>query len=135
MTEDVELCGITVRKGDLYVLNMQQMHLDKNEWQQPERFIPDRFDPMSPMYLKPNGTKRSSLAFNPFIGGKRICLGKTFAEVVAKFVVPALLGHFKFEHVDNDITNGIKPKIIQNLSQDCDPVVLMHVRPANLSKN
>ncbi|TNV80196.1 hypothetical protein FGO68_gene6044 [Halteria grandinella] len=133
-TEDQEVCGVKIRKHDFFVINMQQMHHDRTEWQRPSDFIPERFDSLNPLSLRPDGAKRHPLAFNPFIGGKRICLGKTFAEIVAKFVVPALLGRFKFEHVDTDIPKGIKPKIIQNLNQVCDPIVPMQVSIVDWSK-
>ncbi len=79
---------------------MQQIQNDREEWIAPERYIPERFDSTSKYYLKPNGEKRHPFAFNPFIGGKRICMGKTFAEVVAKFVVPAFYSRFTFDFVD-----------------------------------
>lgn len=69
-------------------------------WQEPERYIPERFDPTSKYYLKPNGKKRHPMAFSPFLGGKRICLGKTFVEIISKFIGPSILGHFDFEFVD-----------------------------------
>jgi len=37
------------------------------------------------------------LAFNPFLGGKRVCLGKTFAETVLKFTLPLFWHHFDIE--------------------------------------
>jgi cytochrome P450 len=100
-TEDQTLPnGLRVKKGDLFVINMQSMQNDRNEWFSPEKFMPERFDTNSPFYKRPDGNKRNPFSFNPFLGGKRICLGKTFAEIVAKFVVPALLSRFTFELVD-----------------------------------
>ena len=40
------------------------------------------------------------MAFGPFLGGKRICLGKTFVETVSKFIGPTIIGHFDFKFVD-----------------------------------
>lgn len=82
--------------------------------------------------MTPDGSKRLPFAFSPFLGGKRICLGKTFAEIVAKFVVPALLGRLQFSYVDKEIESGIKEKPPQNLNQDKDPVIMMHVQRASL---
>lgn len=31
------------------------------------------------------------MSFSPFLGGKRICVGKTFAELVAKSILPIIL--------------------------------------------
>jgi cytochrome P450 len=40
------------------------------------------------------------MSFTPFFGGKRICLGKTFAEQVIRFTVPILFHYFEFDFVD-----------------------------------
>ena len=60
-------------------------------------------------------------------------MGKTFAEVVAKFVVPALLSRLTFEYVDQDIQKGLKEKQKLNLTQDEDPVVMMRVHRVKLT--
>jgi len=126
--------GLKVKKGDLFVINMQSMQNDANEWFSPEKFMPERFDSNSPYYKRPDGNKRNPFSFNPFLGGKRICLGKTFAEIVAKFVVPALLSRFTFELVDQDYITGVKEKPKVNLDLDEDPVVLIKINRVNLKK-
>ena len=40
------------------------------------------------------------MSFGPFLGGKRICLGKTFAENVAKCIVPVIVSQLDFEFVN-----------------------------------
>ena len=110
------------------------MQNDPQEWIEPERYIPERFDNQSPYYLRPDGQKRHPLSFNPFIGGKRICLGKTFAEIVAKFIVPAMLCRMDFEFVDQEIKNGTKKKPKVNLAQADDPEILLRVTKQDLSK-
>jgi hypothetical protein len=37
------------------------------------------------------------------MGGKRVCLGKTFAEVTVRFTVPMILYFLDFEFVDADV--------------------------------
>ena len=73
------------------------MHKDPREWINPDSFIPDRFDSNSPFALKPDGSKRNPLAFNPFLGGKRVCLGKSFAEMSTRLTIPMLFYFFDFE--------------------------------------
>jgi cytochrome P450 len=34
------------------------------------------------------------------MGGKRVCLGKTFAEITVRFTVPMLFHYFDFEFVN-----------------------------------
>ena len=73
---------------------MHYLHRNPKQWHEPEEFIPERFDPSSKYFLTPEGKKRHPMAFVPFSGGKRICTGKTFAEIVGKFVVPGIMGRF-----------------------------------------
>ena len=63
-------------------------------------FKPDRFDSNSEWYKKPDGGKRSPFAFVPFLGGTRVCLGKTFAEITLKLMIPMWLHFFDFEFVN-----------------------------------
>ena len=70
--------------------------------------MPDRFDAGSPWFKKPNGENRNPLTFTPFLGGKRSCLGKTFAEVVVRYTIPIIYYHLDFEAVDPDY---VKPTL------------------------
>jgi len=40
------------------------------------------------------------MSFGPFLGGKRICLGKTFAENIAKCMIPVIVNKLSFEFVN-----------------------------------
>ena len=75
---------------------------DPEQWIKPEEFIPERFDSQSEFYLTPKGEKRNPFAFSPFLGGMRICLGKTFIESVSKVMLPVLLTKFSFDLPDPD---------------------------------
>ena len=83
-------------------MNIHQLHHNPDEWPEHEKFIPERFDPQSKYYLNSKGLKRHNLSYLPFMGGRRVCLGKTFAEILAKFVVPALLTKFEFEAISKE---------------------------------
>lgn len=61
------------------------------------------------------------MSFGPFLGGKRVCLGKSFAETMAKVVVPNLLYHFNFKFVDE---NNLKTKKNNNIIVE-EPVVMV----------
>ncbi len=60
-------------------------------------------------------------------------MGKTFAEIVAKFVVPAMLSRLEFDFVDQDIKSGRKQKPFLNLDIDDDPIVMMTVKRAKFT--
>jgi len=70
---------------------MVHLHWNTKEWIEPSKYIPERFDPESPYYLTPSGKKRHPMSFGPFLGGKRICLGKTFVETMSKIIGPSIL--------------------------------------------
>jgi len=91
VTQTMQKNGLTMNPNDNIVINMHQLHQDPDQWINPEKFIPERFDPESKYYLTPEGKKRHPFAFSPFFGGRRICIGKSFAEIVSKVVVCGLL--------------------------------------------
>ena len=100
MSENVKCESLRIRKGDPITIMMDKLCNDPDQWIEPEKFIPERFDPNSAHFLTPGGAKRNPYSFSPFLGGSRICIGKTFIEVVSKLTVPTLLSHLKFEFKD-----------------------------------
>jgi len=96
-SRDVTIRGINFKKGDAFYVAMSELHRNPKEWVEPDTFNPDRFDSSSTWFKRPDGTNRNSMAFNPFLGGKRVCLGKTFAETVLKFTLPLFWHHFNIE--------------------------------------
>ena len=100
MNKDVKVNGIDLRAGDAFWVAMNAAHNDLEQWKQPTLFKPDRFDPTSDWYKRPDGGKRSPFAFSPFLGGVRICLGKTFAEITLRLTLPLWYHCFEFEHAE-----------------------------------
>ena len=101
-SKDVNINGINFKEGDPVLLCMSEMHRSEKEWIEPDTFNPDRFDPNSKYYKRPDGSNRNPLVFNPFLGGKRVCLGKTFAETTLKLTLPLFIHHFDFEFVKEE---------------------------------
>lgn len=76
-----------------------EIHHDPVQWREPSRYVPERFDTHTKdniWTLTTEGNPRNPLAFTPFFGGKRVCLGKTFAEVTVRFTVPLIFHHLDF---------------------------------------
>ena len=71
VTKDVKAGGYTIKAGDILSPNILGLHFNKNEWQRPYEFLPERFDNANPLSLTPNGKKRNSFSWIPFNGGKR----------------------------------------------------------------
>lgn len=120
-----------MKKGDRNQISMLDLHHNKKEWIEPEKFIPERFDPQSKYYLTPQGKKRHPMSFAPFLGGKRICLGKTFAEMTSKIVGPKLIYNFDFTFVnpEHDIN---KPS--NNIDNMHEPEIFVRVQESKISQ-
>lgn len=84
--EDFKSGQISFKKDERVVVYIEALHHNSSEWQRPEEYLPDRFNPESELYLTPSGKKRNSYSFVPFSGGKRICFGKTFAEMNLRYL-------------------------------------------------
>lgn len=98
----VTIDGIQFDAGDAFFVMMKYIQMDPKQWIEPNSFIPERFDTESPYYKTPDGGKRNPFAFCPFLGGSRVCLGKTFAEITLKFVLPIWYHAFTFELVKEE---------------------------------
>ena len=80
-----------MKAGTPFSIIFESIHHDPEEWIDPHKFEPLRFDPNS--HTK---SGRNPLAFTPHMGGKRICLGKTFAEMAARHTISLLFFYFDF---------------------------------------
>jgi cytochrome P450 len=60
------------------------------------------------------------MSFSPFLGGKRICVGKTFAETSFRTVLPVIMNSFDFDFEDVKIKEN-KPKF--NSTSETKPVI------------
>jgi hypothetical protein len=76
-----------IPKGTGVNIGVYQLHHDPNHWEEPEKFIPDRF-------MK-DKTLTSSIAFQPFGAGPRNCVGLRFALLEAKMAIARLLQAYK----------------------------------------
>jgi cytochrome P450 len=94
---------------DIHVY-IRGLHHNPDEWKEPEKFVPERFDPYSEWFLTPSGAKRHPMSFGPFLGGHRICLGKTFALSSLKRVLPIIIMLLDFEFVDKIVYTKKPPK-------------------------
>ena len=65
------------------------------------------------------------MSYSPFMGGKRICLGKTFAENMAKCLLAIILSQVKFEFVDK-LHQEKKPMFVFSIEES--PTILVNVK-------
>ena len=110
VTEDTVIYDKVFRSDTAIQIANHRLHMSQKQWIEPQKFIPDRFNPSSPYFLTPEGTRRSPMSFVPFLGGKRICVGKTFAELVAKSILPIILCQLIIDiPADSDLASDKKP--------------------------
>lgn len=108
-TRDVVLARGTpkelkVNAGQEVHIEMGLLHHNEKHWgPDHDKFIPERFDSASEHFKAPDGSARHPYAYAPFLGGHRICLGKTFAETVAKKLIAMVLKLYKLEHADPEM--------------------------------
>lgn len=105
--EKVQICGIQLEKDTRLALNMFFPHYSPKEWQEPLRYIPERFDPSSSYFFKPetSNTIRDPLSYVPFSLGERTCPGQILAKLESKIVLTRFLARVKYE---------VDPSLLQN---------------------
>lgn len=89
VTEPFALRGETLAVGTQIVISMWTLHRDPRFWTGPERFRPDR-------WLTDETDDLPRMAFMPFGGGPRVCVGNHFAKMEAVLVLATLLQQRRF---------------------------------------
>ena len=107
--EDISIGGFPVKKSSLVTIIMYALHRDPRFFDDPERFIPERFGPgweeRTPRY-----------AYLPFGGGPRICIGNAFAMMEARLILATVAQRYRLS-----LTPG----------QNIVPMQLVTIRPKN----
>jgi cytochrome P450 len=85
---DDKICGRRIPKGAQVGVLPWVLHRHKTLWDQPDRFDPDRFSPE-------NSVGRDRLAYLPFGGGPRICIGMAMAMTEAMLILATLAQRFQ----------------------------------------
>jgi cytochrome P450 len=91
--KDFEFGGYRVPAKTHVIHSSWASHRLPEVFPDPDAFIPERFTPEARAAL-PKG------AYIPFGGGRRICIGKRFGQLVVKAVAATLLRRFRCELVD-----------------------------------
>jgi cytochrome P450 len=107
-----ELCGRTMKPGDLLFLPIWALHRHELWWERPELFEPARFDP---------AIRRDKYQYLPFGAGPRVCVGANFAMMQAGIILATLLARFRFT------PGGPEPRPIMSMTVRPDPGVFLRV--------
>ena len=89
--EAVEIGGYKFKKGTTFIGNFMSTHMDEEYWDQPEKFMPERFLNAADGKILPDSSD-----FMPFSLGKRVCLGESLAKVELFLFFTALFKNFRF---------------------------------------
>lgn len=87
--EDITLGDFDVLKGTIVIFNINALHNDPRYWENPEKFLPERW------LTKENKIKKHE-AFLPFSWGPRSCLGEPLARMEMFLFFTNLLQRFEF---------------------------------------
>ncbi len=87
--EDIEIPGVTIRRGDLVIISEAAANRDPKVWDDPETFDPSR-------------KRMGHLAFG--IGG-HVCLGQSLARAELRTVFPSLFRRFPNIRLGEDLSN------------------------------
>jgi cytochrome P450 len=85
-----QLCGRTMRPGDILFLPIWALHRHELLWREPEKFLPGRFAETAEEI-------RDKYQYLPFGAGPRVCVGADFAMMQAQIILATVLAHFRFE--------------------------------------
>lgn len=94
--------GFTFPGNTIIILFLYGMHRDKKYWDNPDRFLPERFS-------KSNSNKGKHKAYYPFGAGPRLCIGNNFAMAEMTIFLQAFIHAFQIE--PNEQTPVINPLI------------------------
>lgn len=86
---DVAIGGYRLSRGTICLMSQWVVHRDPRFFPEPEAFKPERWDAACPR-------QRPRMAYFPFSGGPRICIGQPLAMMEAKLVLATLCQRFRF---------------------------------------
>jgi cytochrome P450 len=87
--EDDTVAGVAVPAGSLVAVPPYLVHRHPEFWPDPAGFDPERF--------LPRADEQHRYAFIPFGGGRRACIGQSFAELETVLVLAAVTQRYRLE--------------------------------------
>jgi cytochrome P450 len=94
VAEEMRFSEGTVPAGERMFYSIYLTHRDPTIWENAESFCPERFA---------RGRKTPPMAYVPFGGGPRACIGAAFGQAEARLVIARLLQTYTFEFTNHKI--------------------------------
>ncbi|KAF8375561.1 hypothetical protein PRIPAC_81990 [Pristionchus pacificus] len=105
LTHDVVMDGFTIPKDVTAAILPMGSHRDPEQWEQPNIFYPDHFEPEAV-------AKRHPFAYIPFSAGPRNCIGQKFALAEEKTVLSYFFRKYRVEPTTPLPGNRFVPELI-----------------------
>ncbi|CAG2172970.1 unnamed protein product [Oppiella nova] len=108
-----DLDGIYLPKDTPIIIPIWALHMDPDNFEDPEQFRPDRFMPENRHLIK-------DYTLLPFATGPRNCIGRKFAMMELKYCLVKMLSKFEFQAcektkcpwIDTDVCIGVDEKLL-----------------------
>lgn len=94
VAEEMQFSEGTIPAGERMFYSIYLTHRDPSIWENAEDFCPERFA---------HGRKTPPMAYVPFGGGPRACIGAAFGQAEARLVIARLLQTYTFEFTNHKI--------------------------------
>lgn len=119
--EDCVIGGYRIPKNTTLMVNAWAVHRDPKVWEEPEKFMPERFEAM-----EKEKDQGCNYKFVPFGMGRRSCPGNNMGLRTVCMAVGTLIQCFDWEIAEKDKTNGdgiatISLKKAKPLEAMCSP--------------
>nr|Q50LH4.1 RecName: Full=Trifunctional (S)-stylopine synthase 2/(S)-nandinine synthase/(S)-canadine synthase; Short=STS; AltName: Full=Cytochrome P450 719A3; Short=EcCYP719A3; Short=EcCYPA [Eschscholzia californica]BAD98249.1 stylopine synthase [Eschscholzia californica] len=98
--KDTSLMGNKINKGTRVMVNLYALHHNKNVFNDPFKFMPERFLKVDNQDAKGKAMEQSLL---PFSAGMRICAGMELGKLQFSFALANLIFAFKWSCVDDGV--------------------------------
>jgi len=95
--EEVEICGVPIPKNSVVYISMLTSHYNTEQFPDPYKFLPERFDPQSEHYKVNSETARHPLAYIPFSFNCRKCPGMILALIEIKTILAYMVTKIDYE--------------------------------------
>jgi cytochrome P450 len=121
--EGAVLAGKFLPGGTTVHLQMYAVHTDPNLWEEPDKFMPER-------WLKENPTDALNEII-PFSRGVRVCTGRNLARAELRMILSMLVYYFEFQRIGND---DMTPVTVSSTRPRCGRLLVKVTERATSSK-
>ena len=90
--KDDVIAGHPIERGSSVLIPINSIHHDERFWPDPEVYDPTRF-------LPENARSHHRSAYLPFGGGRRVCIGQSFAMIEGTLILAMMSRQFRYDLV------------------------------------